>query len=252
MLPGDLVFYAYNTADPATIHHVGIYIGAGNMIDAPYTGANVRITPFLRGDFIGAVRPPPPPPRRPRGRGPRPRPSPADRLTVAAGDDHGAWWPPAGRRGRPRRSAPAGEVVAVAVGGEGGPRPGRPRRRGSGRGRRCRGPRRSGSRARRRTELTALASIASRNVPRCSGLTLADTINTYMVPPSSPVRSGDLVHARGQLAQGAHLEHAVAGCTIGAHDRVGRVPLGPWFRVEPVEAAGPLGQVRNGSRPGSR
>jgi len=57
LLPGDLVFYAYNTADPATIHHVGIYIGAGNMIDAPYTGANVRITPFLRGDFIGAVRP---------------------------------------------------------------------------------------------------------------------------------------------------------------------------------------------------
>jgi hypothetical protein len=57
MQPGDLVFYAYNTADPATIHHVGIYIGAGNMIDAPYTGANVRITPFLRGDFIGAVRP---------------------------------------------------------------------------------------------------------------------------------------------------------------------------------------------------
>jgi cell wall-associated NlpC family hydrolase len=57
MLPGDLVFYAYNTADPSTIHHVGIYIGAGNMIDAPYTGANVRITPFLRGDFIGAVRP---------------------------------------------------------------------------------------------------------------------------------------------------------------------------------------------------
>jgi hypothetical protein len=57
MQPGDLVFYAYNTADPATIHHVGIYIGAGNMIDAPYTGATVRITPFLRGDFIGAVRP---------------------------------------------------------------------------------------------------------------------------------------------------------------------------------------------------
>jgi cell wall-associated NlpC family hydrolase len=55
--PGDLVFYADNLADPSTIHHVGIYIGAGNMIDAPYTGAVVRITPFLRGDFIGAVRP---------------------------------------------------------------------------------------------------------------------------------------------------------------------------------------------------
>jgi cell wall-associated NlpC family hydrolase len=57
LLPGDLVFYANNLADPTTIHHVGIYIGAGNMIDAPYTGAFVRVTPFLRGDFIGAVRP---------------------------------------------------------------------------------------------------------------------------------------------------------------------------------------------------
>jgi cell wall-associated NlpC family hydrolase len=55
--PGDLVFYAYNTADPTTIHHVGMYIGAGNMIDAPYTGATIRITPFLRGDYIGGVRP---------------------------------------------------------------------------------------------------------------------------------------------------------------------------------------------------
>jgi hypothetical protein len=34
-----LVSHAYNIADPATIHRVGIYIGAGNMIDAPYTGA---------------------------------------------------------------------------------------------------------------------------------------------------------------------------------------------------------------------
>jgi cell wall-associated NlpC family hydrolase len=55
--PGDLVFYAYNTADPATIHHVGMYIGAGNMIDAPYTGATIRITPFMRADYIGGVRP---------------------------------------------------------------------------------------------------------------------------------------------------------------------------------------------------
>ncbi len=27
------------------------------MIDAPHRGAVVRITPFLRPDFIGAVRP---------------------------------------------------------------------------------------------------------------------------------------------------------------------------------------------------
>ncbi len=33
---GDLVFYAFNIADPATIHHVGIYLGHGLMVDAPY------------------------------------------------------------------------------------------------------------------------------------------------------------------------------------------------------------------------
>jgi cell wall-associated NlpC family hydrolase len=32
---GDLVFYVTNVADPATIHHVGIYIGSGRMVDAP-------------------------------------------------------------------------------------------------------------------------------------------------------------------------------------------------------------------------
>jgi cell wall-associated NlpC family hydrolase len=80
MLPGDLVFYAYNTADPATIHHVGIYIGAGNMIDAPYTGANVRITPFMRGDFIGAVRPTAA--ATPAGTGPA---TPTTTATAAAG-----------------------------------------------------------------------------------------------------------------------------------------------------------------------
>ena len=39
MLPGDLVFYAYNTADPATIHHVGMYVGQGLMVHDPHTGA---------------------------------------------------------------------------------------------------------------------------------------------------------------------------------------------------------------------
>jgi len=57
LLPGDLVFYAYDLGDPATIHHVGIYIGAGNMIDAPRSGAVIRTEPALRGDYIGAVRP---------------------------------------------------------------------------------------------------------------------------------------------------------------------------------------------------
>jgi cell wall-associated NlpC family hydrolase len=55
--PGDLVFFAYNTSDPSTIHHVGIYIGGGEMIDAPYTGVDVRKDPAFRPDYIGAVRP---------------------------------------------------------------------------------------------------------------------------------------------------------------------------------------------------
>jgi cell wall-associated NlpC family hydrolase len=55
--PGDLVFFAYNTSDPSTIHHVGIYVGGGDMIDAPYTGAYVRKEPAFRSDYIGAVRP---------------------------------------------------------------------------------------------------------------------------------------------------------------------------------------------------
>ncbi len=40
---GDLVFYATDTSDPSTIHHVGIYIGNASMVDAPYTGAFVRV-----------------------------------------------------------------------------------------------------------------------------------------------------------------------------------------------------------------
>jgi cell wall-associated NlpC family hydrolase len=55
--PGDLVFFAYNTSEPSTIHHVGIYVGGGMMIDAPYTGAYVRKEPAFRSDYIGAVRP---------------------------------------------------------------------------------------------------------------------------------------------------------------------------------------------------
>jgi cell wall-associated NlpC family hydrolase len=55
---GDLVFFATNTADPSTIHHVGIYIGNGMMVDAPYTGAFVRIDSInAPGGLIGAVRP---------------------------------------------------------------------------------------------------------------------------------------------------------------------------------------------------
>lgn len=38
---GDLLFYASDVAKPATIYHVAMYLGAGRVIDAPYTGAYV-------------------------------------------------------------------------------------------------------------------------------------------------------------------------------------------------------------------
>jgi cell wall-associated NlpC family hydrolase len=57
LAPGDLVFFAYNTGAPSTIHHVGMYIGGGAMVEAQYTGARVRTASIGRGDYIGAVRP---------------------------------------------------------------------------------------------------------------------------------------------------------------------------------------------------
>src|SRR5450755_2168711 len=53
--PGDLVFFATNTNDPNTIHHVGIYIGNGQMIDAPATGEQIGVHNAFRPDYIGAV-----------------------------------------------------------------------------------------------------------------------------------------------------------------------------------------------------
>ncbi|MFB4305468.1 NlpC/P60 family protein [Actinomadura sp. GTD37] len=55
--PGDLVFFAADTSDPNTIHHVGVYIGDGRMVEAPYTGARVRISSIHRSDLVGATRP---------------------------------------------------------------------------------------------------------------------------------------------------------------------------------------------------
>lgn len=57
LLPGDLVFFATDTTNPATIHHVGLYVGAGNMINAPQTGDVVRVAAMSDfGGYIGAVR----------------------------------------------------------------------------------------------------------------------------------------------------------------------------------------------------
>ncbi|HWD78685.1 MAG TPA: C40 family peptidase [Kribbella sp.] len=42
--PGDLIFWAQDPNDPATIHHVAMYIGNGMMIHAPRTGKPVEIS----------------------------------------------------------------------------------------------------------------------------------------------------------------------------------------------------------------
>jgi cell wall-associated NlpC family hydrolase len=55
--PGDLVFYAKNTNDYRTSHHMGIYVGGDRMIEAPYTGAKIRYASIWRSDLLGITRP---------------------------------------------------------------------------------------------------------------------------------------------------------------------------------------------------
>ena len=59
LLPGDLVFFADDPRVPSTIHHVGMYIGKGLMVEAPHTGAVVRTSSIWRPSYAGAVRPAP-------------------------------------------------------------------------------------------------------------------------------------------------------------------------------------------------
>jgi cell wall-associated NlpC family hydrolase len=60
--PGDLVFFGNG---PSSIDHVGIVVAPGLMVDAPYTGADVREdtfptrvgAPFGDMTYVGATRP---------------------------------------------------------------------------------------------------------------------------------------------------------------------------------------------------
>jgi cell wall-associated NlpC family hydrolase len=58
LMPGDLVFWSSNGA-PSGIHHVAIYIGGGNVIQAPQSGSVIQITPLFDVDwgYLGATRP---------------------------------------------------------------------------------------------------------------------------------------------------------------------------------------------------
>jgi cell wall-associated NlpC family hydrolase len=54
---GDLVFFGSDPGNPGSIYHVGLYIGGGQMIEAPYTGEDVRISSIYRDSLFGAARP---------------------------------------------------------------------------------------------------------------------------------------------------------------------------------------------------
>ncbi|MEU5069156.1 C40 family peptidase [Streptomyces virginiae] len=57
LLPGDLVFYGYSPTNDSTIHHVGLYLGDGQMINAPRPGKPVRIDPVTAlPDYAGGAR----------------------------------------------------------------------------------------------------------------------------------------------------------------------------------------------------
>lgn len=55
--PGDLIFYGYSPTADSLIHHVGIYLGDGKMINAPRPGKPVRIDPVTAmPDYAGGAR----------------------------------------------------------------------------------------------------------------------------------------------------------------------------------------------------
>lgn len=55
---GDLLFYASDVTKPATVYHVVMYMGAGQILDSPQTGETVQIQPMWTTDLLPiAVRP---------------------------------------------------------------------------------------------------------------------------------------------------------------------------------------------------
>ena len=54
---GDLVFWATNTSNASTIHHVAIYLGNDRILEAPQSGSRIRETSMRWSGFIGGARP---------------------------------------------------------------------------------------------------------------------------------------------------------------------------------------------------
>jgi peptidoglycan DL-endopeptidase CwlO len=52
LVPGDLVFFG----TPTDVYHVGMYVGDGEMVDAPETGQDVSIQPIYELNLLGGGR----------------------------------------------------------------------------------------------------------------------------------------------------------------------------------------------------
>jgi cell wall-associated NlpC family hydrolase len=52
---GDLLFFASDVTKPATIYHVAMYLGGGQVLDAPHTGATVQIRQLWTTDLLPLV-----------------------------------------------------------------------------------------------------------------------------------------------------------------------------------------------------
>ncbi|SCE67371.1 NlpC/P60 family protein [Micromonospora purpureochromogenes] len=91
LLPGDLLFFASGSSW-TTIHHVGMYIGGGKMVQAPSTGDVVKISTvrwsglYAATRVVGAVPAPAttPPPVTPTTPAPRPTGSTSPKPTTPA------------------------------------------------------------------------------------------------------------------------------------------------------------------------
>ena len=56
--PGDLVFWAYDPADPSTIHHVAISLGGDRTVQATQTGGMVQVVKLWTSGLVPlATRP---------------------------------------------------------------------------------------------------------------------------------------------------------------------------------------------------
>jgi hypothetical protein len=56
--PGDLLFYANDLSDPASIRHVAMAVDQARMVEAPQPGVPVRVRRLRWNGLYAAARPP--------------------------------------------------------------------------------------------------------------------------------------------------------------------------------------------------